>query len=266
MISIAFAYQLIILFLALSLLLKNAEYLATLSQYAGNGVFSFRVVGSDNVYKYGYGQFFERLYSKTGLQRLLLVSIVAGASLIITGLGSQPSKPILLLFLLVNLIINYRHRYGLDGADQMNVLVIFTLLFCYLPFEDASIRAYGLYFLAVQLVLAYFVAGAAKAISSAWRDGTAIRGVLSTNMFGSPVARSFVYKSKYINIALGWLVILFEVLFPLTLLLSDPTTILVLMALAFVFHLINAFMMGLNDFVWSFLSVYPAFYFLCMSI
>ena len=59
------------------------------------------------------------------------------------------------------------------------------------------------------------------------------------------------------SLYLGWVVILCEVLFPLTLVAPRPLLFLTLAAF-FVFHASHAYFMGLNTFVWSFATAYPS--------
>ena len=55
---------------------------------------------------------------------------------------------------------------------------------------------------------------------------------------------------------MSWAVILFELVFPLTLL--SRQTLVAGLVVAATFHLANACLFGLNRFFWTWLSVYPA--------
>jgi hypothetical protein len=56
-------------------------------------------------------------------------------------------------------------------------------------------------------------------------------------------------------------VILFETVFPLAYICS-PTLFLVLLTGGLIMHLLIGFIMGLNDFVWSFAAAYPSLLYL----
>jgi hypothetical protein len=64
--------------------------------------------------------------------------------------------------------------------------------------------------IAAQLLLSYAVAGAAKAVSPAWRSGDAITGMMSTIDFGVPKFGRFLRDNPPLARALCWSVIVFE--------------------------------------------------------
>lgn len=258
-------YRLTIILLASSFALKNMEYMSMIRAYSTEGVFSFRIVGSDVFYRSGYGKFFERLYSDSGLKLLITISLTGILTLVIIPFASLAFKLILTLVLIINFLIHRRHKFGLDGADQMNVLLSITVLtFWILPVSN-TIQIYGIYFIAVQLSLSYLVAGVAKLFSTSWRSGQAVKGIFSTYMFGSYESRLLTRRHPAVNQLLCWLTIIFEITFPLGLLFGG-TGALIVLAIGFSFHLANAFIMGLNDFLWSFTSFYPAFYFAAVNL
>jgi hypothetical protein len=59
------------------------------------------------------------------------------------------------------------------------------------------------------------------------------------------------------RLATAWSVIAFESLFPLAIL-AGPKGALVFLGIGVMFHLANAAVMGLNNFVWAFTATYPA--------
>jgi hypothetical protein len=54
----------------------------------------------------------------------------------------------------------------------------------------------------------------------------------------------------------SWMVMLFEVLFPLSFL--NSTTLMLALAVAISFHVANACLFGLNRFVWFWIAAYPS--------
>ena len=163
------------------------------------------------------------------------------------------------IFVVLNLLLIFRHSFGLDGADQMSIIILLTILLCNTFVRHPEIQRLGLYFIGAQLIVSYVAAGIAKLYSREWRSGIAITGILNTYTYGSNFTRSVICQSKPASVALCWATILFESLFPLAIFL--PTEwILGVIALGVLFHLSIAVVMGLNDFLWAFGAAYPGFY------
>ena len=68
---------------------------------------------------------------------------------------------------------------------------------------------------AVPLLLSYLSAGFAKLISSDWRGGSAIAGVLNTRQYGTWPLAAWLSRYSWSAIFVCWSVILFECLGPL---------------------------------------------------
>jgi hypothetical protein len=101
-------------------------------------------------------------------------------------------------------------------------------------------------------------------MGSNWRNGDAVLLVLSTTTWGHPwfydKARQFPRLSSLASHA----VILLEIAFPIVLVLS-PSLIATVFGLAIAMHLGISLAMGVNGFVTSFTSTYPAIYYLSGS-
>ncbi|WSG96431.1 hypothetical protein U8P76_05835 [Rhizobium johnstonii] len=152
-----------------------------------------------------------------------------------------------------------RACFGGDGSDQMGMVVtlgVIVLLGGRLS-NDADIIQAGIVLIAGQSVLAYFIAGASKAVSPIWRGGEAVVGVMRTQTYGHPLASRLVETNPALAKAVCMSVIIFELLFPLVLFVPLPLA-LVGLAGFFVFHCINAYFMGLNAFVLPFVATYPS--------
>jgi len=150
-----------------------------------------------------------------------------------------------------------RNLLGTDGADQMNIVVLTAVaLGSSLPSGGLGQRA-CCWFVAVQLMLSYFIAGVAKIRSESWRSGVAIRGILGTESYGNASLDRLIAWHPIIPRLLCWGVMAFELAFPLVLLqLPELTLSLVLMGIGF--HAVCALVMGLNGFLWAFSSAYPS--------
>lgn len=141
------------------------------------------------------------------------------------------------------------------GCDRMNMLILSCLgLMHFLPSLRAQEFLFG--YLALQLVLSYFMAGKVKVMNPEWRSGRALQDVFAFSAY--PVCtgvRAFAGHPRLLWV-MSWAVIGFELLFPLAIL--SQTTLIAALCLAALFHLTNAFLFGLNRFFWIWLAAFPA--------
>jgi hypothetical protein len=154
---------------------------------------------------------------------------------------------------------NLRTFFGGDGSDQMGLVVTIgsTLICLGLYLGDRTLSLSGVVWICGQATLAYFVAGASKLFSPAWRSGGAVFGVMKTETYGNRWAVKFLETNRLASYLIGWFVILAELAFPLVFVLPLWLSILLLTRFA-VFHISNAVFMGLNNFIFPFIATYPA--------
>lgn len=152
---------------------------------------------------------------------------------------------------------HYRVPLGLDGSDQMYLVVFAGLMACRLVPAGSPAAEWGLWFIGFQSSLAYVTAGVAKLISPTWRSGAAVILVFDTRTYGRPFFAGLMLDFPRLAFAVAWFVILFEALFPLGVLIGGATLmVFVLSALAF--HVMTGVVMGLNSFVFAFPAALPA--------
>ncbi len=156
----------------------------------------------------------------------------------------------------LTLLFIIRTSYGHDGTDQMLLIVFIGLAISEIVGTVLTLNAY-LWFLAFQSCFSYGTAGFAKASAKGWRDGTYLIGICSTRIYGNTAIGSFLNSKPVLAKWLACLVIVWECSFPLVLLLPLPLA-LVILGGGVLFHLINSYIMGLNTFLLTFLSTYPA--------
>jgi hypothetical protein len=193
---------------------------------------------------------------------LIVIQLVAAMLAALAAIEVVPAHDALWIgtVLAISLLLHLRNQYGLDGSDQMRTIVLAGLVLFYVAPTDLA-RDVALVFIAAQAMLSYFTSGFAKLISPVWRDGTAIRDILSTRSYGSELATRVMKRLPSLSPALCWGTIGFECFLPLLVLLGT-TTCIVFIGMGVAFHVGIAAMMGLNLFVWSFVATYPALYFL----
>jgi hypothetical protein len=105
-------------------------------------------------------------------------------------------------------------------------------------------------------VLSYFIAGWVKIVNPQWRDGRALQDVFRFSAY--PVSedlRNWADRPRLLCL-MSWAVMLFELLFPVTLL--TQTSLIIGLAIAAMFHFANACLFGFNRFFWIWLAAYPS--------
>ncbi len=182
--------------------------------------------------------------------RLFLPQLML-AGLLVTGIWRGP-----VIWALWALGLWQLHRFQgpyNGGSDKMLLLVVSCLA---LAHAVPGLGQIALAYLAVQLVLSYFVSGWVKLRSADWRAGDALADVFAFSAY--PVSEGLRRLGDRAGLmrAGSWAVIGFEVAFPLALL--SQTTLIPALCIAAAFHLANALFFGLNRFLWAWIAAYPA--------
>lgn len=141
------------------------------------------------------------------------------------------------------------------GADRMSLLILSSLCLVYfLPSQRWQEIVIG--YLALQLVLSYFISGWVKIKNPNWRSGRALCDVFQFSAY--PVSESLRgwSQSPQLLLVMSWGVMLFELLFPFSLL--STTSLAIALLVAACFHLVNACLFGLNRFFWVWIAAYPS--------
>jgi hypothetical protein len=141
------------------------------------------------------------------------------------------------------------------GSDRMGLLILCCL--CLVHFMP-SVRwqEYVFGYLAMQLVLSYFIAGWVKITNPEWRNGRALRDVFLFSAYPvSEALRTWADRPRLLSVA-SWGVMLLELLFPFAML--SQTTLVIGLTIAAAFHFANACLFGLNRFFWVWIAAYPS--------
>lgn len=141
------------------------------------------------------------------------------------------------------------------GADRMTLLCLTCMTAAHLaPTQQWQELAFA--YLAVQLVLSYVISGWVKLKNTDWRSGRALQDVFLFSAYPVSGQLRVLSARPGLLVTASWGVILFEVLFPLTLL--HPVALVAGLTIAALFHLANACLFGLNRFFWAWLAAYPS--------
>ncbi len=163
---------------------------------------------------------------------------------------------VLALLLLLGLAMLHRFQGPYNGgSDRMSLLILICLTAVHFaPSSQWQELAFG--YLALQLVLSYFISGWVKVVNPEWRSGRALRDVFQFSAY--PVSESLREwsNSPRMLFAMSWGVMLFELLFPFAL--FSKTSLIVALVITASFHFSNACLFGLNRFFWIWVSAYPS--------
>lgn len=150
----------------------------------------------------------------------------------------------------------FLHHYGgpyNGGSDRMSLLILLSLTLAHL---FPAYREVFIGYLALQLILSYFVSGWVKIIKREWRRGHALSDVFAFSVY--PVSQNLrrLADNKPLLLLGSWLVIVFEITFPISLL--HHTALYLFLIIATLFHAANAVLFGLNRFLWAWIAAFPS--------
>jgi len=186
-------------------------------------------------------------------EKIIFLPRAVFAGLLIVGF--QTNWVVFILLGVGLLILNrFQGPYN-GGADRMSLLILICLCGIHIaPTKEWQEVALG--YLAVQLMLSYFISGWVKVINPEWRNGQALVDVFRFSAY--PVSESLRGWSNHPQLLLmmSWLIIVFELVFPLSIVFGD--ILIIALVIAAIFHFMNACLFGLNRFFWIWLAAYPS--------
>ena len=197
-------------------------------------------------------QSIEHLFWPSGAWAWSVPRLICAVLLVV---GVQTGWALIALVVIgVALLHRFQGPYN-GGSDRMGLLVLFCLCLAQI-LPDPAMRELAFGYLAVQVILSYFISGKVKLENPDWRSGRALQDVFLFSAY--PVAENMRAMTARPALLFGasWAVMLFEVMFPLALL--DGDVLIIALGVAAVFHLANACLFGLNRFVWVWVSAYPS--------
>lgn len=197
-------------------------------------------------------QSLEHIASKAGGNYLFILRLVLSL-LLMTGMHTAWVLILLFIVALVSLQ-RFQGPYN-GGADRMSLLLLCCLCLVYfLPVQAWKEMAFA--YLALQLLLSYFISGWVKLVNPQWRTGKALANVFLFSAYPASESLRGWADSTHLLLVMSWSVILFELLFPLSLL--SAVSLAAALFIAAAFHFANACLFGLNRFFWIWLAAYPS--------
>jgi len=254
------AFTLSAVALSFAVLTTTLEFFFLRNEFE-RGVFSWRVLQTFSLQAHSplTLRLRDAMFGRHGMAAILGVRLLSAAGLCVGALLFDRVTCMCALagVFTTSLLLSYRCRIGLEGADIMAIIVAAGLFVSVVRFSPGIWTTMGFGFIASQTCLSYFTAGTAKLFSSQWRDGSAVYKIANTETYGSEGAALFFRRSPLLSFAASWTIILFEMTFPLALV-APSAVALAIIILGIMFHAVNAAFMGLNGFLWAFVATYPA--------
>jgi hypothetical protein len=202
------------------------------------------------------GGLLDRLFNYPAVLVLVLLRLGA-ASVLLSGVSRGPTETgLCVLVAATSISLSLRTPFGNDGADQMAILIFSALSWARVA-GTLEAAAISLWFIALQTCLSYITSGVAKVTARGWRNGTAIKGIFRTVVYGHSTVGRLVHRFPTIAIIAGWMVIVTECGFSLVLFCPKPIAFVFIVG-GLLFHASSAVLMGLNTFLWEFVATYPA--------
>jgi hypothetical protein len=214
-----------------------------------------RAMADDGIWRW------ETLAAELGGLRTVLAygpfQVVLGARLVaaalLVGGVRGPVAPVLWF---TTLLVNVRFRGTFNGgSDLMTMVVLTALVVAHLGAGSAVAVNLAIIYVAVQGVLSYFVAGIVKAVNPDWWRGDALAAFVARPDLGTPAVVRRALGGP-LGRPVSWLVIGFELAFPLAF--TGVPAAVVLVAGALVFHLGTVVVFGLNRFLLTWAATWPA--------
>lgn len=150
------------------------------------------------------------------------------------------------------------------GAEHVRGIVALALLVQSSAPASRLVGAAALAFLAAVTAGIYLGSGLLKRRQPAWRDGTALLRLLRMEVMGHPPMAAWLGRSPHLGRLATWGVLLFQIAFPLAL--GHPVAAAGFITGGVLLHLGIGAVMGVNRFLWSMGSLYPAVWYVAQCL
>jgi hypothetical protein len=239
---------------AWSLMIQTLEYLRMGQHTADDAFWSWQLQRAD-IPNAPVRALLDVLFKPRMHQLHLVLRLLAAVTLAVQG----ASLPLIGFLFVGNLLILIRWRGAFNGGSDFLTLVVLTgLLISQVVGVWGDVQLgwqAGFWYIAIQAITSYFMSGAVKLLRREWRNGSAMTIFLNGAIYG-PLSVTHPLRNKWLALIGSWGFIVWEILFPLSLL--DPRLAAVFCAVAALFHFLVFWFFGLNRFFWAWMCSFPA--------
>ena len=200
-----------------------------------------------------------------GFLPLNLRSIALARIALILWILMDPLQPIaIVLLFLASWLRSVRFLGSLNGgSDTMSQVLLIPLVLVSCSGGSSAVTKGALLWIGIQSVLSYFLSGVRKAKNRGWWDGVALSGFVRRSRVLMASSGARFLKIPLVVRTLSLMVLMFEILFPLSLISLKLCSLFLVVGVMFHFGVFLAF--GLNRFFWVWIASYPAIYFIASS-
>jgi hypothetical protein len=239
---------------AWSLLIQTLEYLRMGKATRNEGLWSWSLQRAD-IPNAPARAVLDVLFKPRVHQFHLLLRLLGAVVLALQG----ASLPLIGFLFLGNLLILIRWRGAFNGGSDFMTLVVLTGLLISQVLGALGLVPLGwfagFWYIAIQSITSYFMSGSVKVLRPEWRNGSAMSIFLNGAIYG-PLPVTHVLRNKWLAMLGSWAFMVWEILFPLSLI--DPRLAVVFCSVAALFHFLVFWFFGLNRFFWAWLCSFPA--------
>lgn len=239
---------------AWSLTIQTLEYLR-MGQYTAQDAFWSWPLQRADIPNAPVRALLDVLFKPHMHQLHLVLRLCAAVALALQG----ASLPLIGFLFVGNLLILIRWRGAFNGGSDFMTLVVLTgLLISQVVGALGNVELgwqAGFWYIAIQAITSYFMSGAVKLLRREWRNGSAMTIFLNGAIYG-PLSAKHLLRNTWLALFGSWGFIVWEILFPLSLL--DPRLAAVFCAVAALFHFLVFWFFGLNRFFWAWMCAFPA--------
>ncbi len=241
---------------ALALLIQSVELLTVRHAMSGAGVWNWSLLRAE--YSALPTPITSLLDKLLGYPQIVMLVIVQLLGAVLLTLSPHPLLNCLLTASALLICVRWRGTFN-GGSDYMTLLLLLVVTVARLAPDNPQVQLGCLWYIALQLCASYFIAGVVKVRRPRWRDGSALPALFALPQYRASWLSQKLLRHPILSFALSWTILVFELAFPLALL--NQQSSFTFLTVAFLFHLTNAAVLGLNRFLWIWPAAYPALYF-----
>lgn len=238
--------------LGLLSLIQGVEFLSIRRSWTAQGVWPWKVLSKELTPTLGF------LLNDRGFYCINVARIFMALTVILI-----PNVWCVFLLFLIHILTVIRWLGSFNGGSDYMTSILFLFTTVGFIFPD-DMGAVCLWYITFQLCLSYCKAGWIKIKNPKWRNGEALSEFVLSPIYASHSTLSRIFQQRQLSLMAAWSVMIFEISFPLALL--DIRLTIGYLGIGFMFHLGNAYVFGLNRFVFAWAAAYPAFFWAAKNI
>jgi hypothetical protein len=246
----------VILICSVGAFISSLEIIVLRDHYKRDGMFSWeihRLLGSARINSRLLPAF-DAVFSYPAVIYVTGLRALSSIGVFLCFTHKEIFASLVTLLAITSVMYTVRGPDGRSGADQMTKIIFVSASLSLISTREFVWKAEVL-FLVAQLTLSYLTSGILKVREAVWRKGEALSLIFRQQNYGNWVIWRAVTNNPRLTHLLTWSVLSFECAFPVVFFL--PLTLAMLfLAVGVAFHMANAAVMGLNTFVWPYLSLY----------